>query len=60
MRPLVTRVFFPGEPLNEGDPQLQLVPAARQPSLIAQKESAGTLRFDIALGGPNETPFLED
>ncbi len=60
MRPLVTRMFFPGEALNDGDPQLQLVPAARRSLLIARADGAGVLRFDIAFGGPDETPFLED
>ncbi len=60
MRPLVTQMFFPGEALNDGDPQLALVPMARRLLLIARAEAAGTLRFDIALGGPAETPFLED
>jgi protocatechuate 3,4-dioxygenase, alpha subunit len=60
MRPLVTRMFFPEEPLNDDDPQLSLVPAARRPLLIARPESDGALRFDIALGGAGETPFFED
>jgi len=60
MRPLVTWMFFPGEALNETDPQLALVPADRRPLLIARAESDDILRFDIALAGPNETPFLED
>lgn len=59
MRPLVTQMFFPGEARNETDPQLQLVPADRRALLIARLE-ADALRFDIALGGPGETPFFED
>jgi len=60
MRPLVTQMFFPGEPLNERDPQLSQVPPARRNLLIAQSEPDGILRFDIAFGGPTETPFFED
>lgn len=60
MRPLVTSMFFPGQTLNDSDPQLALVPAERRRLLIAQTEPGNTLRFDIAFGGPNETPFLED
>lgn len=60
MRPLVTWMFFPGEPLNDSDPQLALVPAIRRALLIARPDSDGVLRFDIALGGATETPFFED
>lgn len=60
MRPLVTRLFFPDEHLNDDDPQLSLVPAARRPLLVARPDGDGVLCFDIALGGPTETPFLED
>ncbi len=60
MRPLVTRMFFPGEPSNGSDPQLALVPEARRSRLVTRPEGDGVLRFDIALGGPDETPFLED
>lgn len=60
MRPLVTSLFFPDEPLNDTDRQLALVPAARRALLIARPEGDGALRFNIALGGPDETPFLED
>jgi protocatechuate 3,4-dioxygenase alpha subunit len=59
MRPLVTQVFFPGEPLNADDPQLALVAARLRPRLIAQAD-AGGYRFDIRLSGTHETPFLED
>lgn len=67
MRPLVTQMFFPGEMLNEEDPQLALVPRERRALLVAQAwrdadapAGALALRFDIALAGPRETPFLED
>jgi protocatechuate 3,4-dioxygenase beta subunit len=60
MRPLVTQMFFPDEALNDDDPQLALVPGARRPLLVARAQPDGTLRFDIALAGPNETPFLDD
>jgi len=60
MRPLVTVLFFPDEPRNESDPQLRLVPPARRPLLIAKPQGEGALRFDMALGGANETPFLAD
>lgn len=62
MRPLVTQIYFPEEPRNERDPQLLLVPAERRQLLVARATDAppGALCFDIALGGPGETPFFED
>jgi protocatechuate 3,4-dioxygenase, alpha subunit len=60
MRPLVTQVFLPADLMNDKDPQLSLVPSPRRALLIARQESDGVLRFDIALGGANETPFFED
>jgi protocatechuate 3,4-dioxygenase beta subunit len=68
MRPLVTQVFFPGEPLNATDRQLLAITdeAARR-RLVARlaedpRAPAGTtaLRFDVVLRGPDETPFLAD
>jgi protocatechuate 3,4-dioxygenase beta subunit len=70
MRPLVTCVYFPDEPLNADDPQLEAIREARaRRQLIATPEPyerAGSLttlpgfRFDIRLGGKQATPFLED
>jgi protocatechuate 3,4-dioxygenase beta subunit len=68
MRPLVTEVFFPGEPLNVGDRLLSaVVDARRRARLLAVPESAGrepgdplAFRFDIVLQGERETPFFED
>jgi len=67
MRPLVTEVFFPDEPLNEGDRQLVAVAPERRHRLIAVAEGAPSTdtgarryRFDIILQGPDETPFFED
>ncbi len=68
MRPLITCLYFPDEPLNEDDPQLQVITsAAARRRLIAMPEPhtaapAGvtSLRFDIDLGGRNTSTFLED
>jgi len=68
MRPLLTCLYFPGEALNEGDPQLQAIrsPAARRrliavpaPHASAPPE-ATALRFDLCLGGRDASTFLED
>jgi protocatechuate 3,4-dioxygenase, alpha subunit len=57
---LMTRVYFPGDPLNGNDPVLGLVPAAHRATLIAVPAEAGggAYRFDIHLGGDNETTFF--
>ena len=61
MRPLVTEVFFPKEPLNAVDRQLLAVPPRLRDRLIAQPIEPGTghYRFDIVLRGGGETPFIE-
>ena len=63
LKRLVTRIYFPGEPLNESDPLLSAVPAARRATLIARVADGGAaervLHFDIVLQGENETVFLD-
>ena len=58
LKRLVTRLYFADEPQNESDPILDLVPAERRPSLIAQRDGEAW-RFDIVLNGPNETVFFD-
>ena len=55
---LHTRIYFPGEALNESDPVLALVPAERRPTLIARPTGAGSYGLDIRLRGPDETVFF--
>lgn len=58
----VTRLYFSDEAHNYDDPVLQLVPAARRPTLIAQRIESGdlpTYRFDIRLQGEGETVFFD-
>ena len=61
LRRLVTRIYFPDEPLNETDPVLATVddPEARR-TLIARTEGDGRYRFDIVLRGEGETAFFTD
>ena len=54
-----TRLYFEGEPLNQTDPILQLVPAERRETLIARPSGDGTYTFDIVLQGERETVFFE-
>ena len=58
---LVTRLYFEDEPTNAEDPVLQRVPDERRATLLARRESAGSVviyRFDIVLQGANETAFF--
>jgi len=63
LKRLVTRIYFPGEPLNEADPLLSALPAGRRAMLIARVADGGAaervLHFDIVLQGDNETVFLD-
>lgn len=63
LKRLVTRIYFPGEPLNEADPLLSALPADRRATLIARVADGGpgdrVLHFDIVLQGDNETVFLD-
>ena len=63
LKRLVTRIYFPDEPLNEADPLLRALPAERRATLIARVADAGAaervVRFDIVLQGDNETVFLD-
>ncbi|MFC7406726.1 protocatechuate 3,4-dioxygenase subunit alpha [Georgenia alba] len=59
---VVTRIYFPDEPLNDTDPVLSSVPEERRHTLLAQKDAAGgseAWRFDITLQGAGETVFFE-
>lgn len=58
LKRLVTRLYFSDEATNAADRVLQLVPAERRPTLIAQKTSDG-YRWDIVLQGENETVFFD-
>ena len=54
-----TRIYFEGEPLNETDPLLRLVPADRRHTLMARPTSNGDYQFNIVLQGGNETVFFD-
>jgi protocatechuate 3,4-dioxygenase alpha subunit len=56
---LVTRVYFPDEPANDGDPVLRAVPADRRATLVAEQVDDSTYRFDIVLQGAGETVFFD-
>ncbi len=63
LRRLFTRVYFAGEPANEHDPILALVPADRRGTLVANRRERGAdivYGFDIRLQGEGETVFFEN
>jgi len=58
---LVTRIYFPGDPLNAKDPVLALVDPARRSTLIAKLASPGenALEWNVRLQGKDETVFFD-
>ncbi len=54
-----TRLYFANEALNDTDPVLAQVPAARRGTLIAHPTAPGVWSLDIRLQGEGETVFLE-
>jgi protocatechuate 3,4-dioxygenase, alpha subunit len=58
LRPLFTRAYFDGDPANETDRVLALVPEARRRTLMAHYDS-GTWLFQIHLCGDGETVFFD-
>jgi protocatechuate 3,4-dioxygenase, alpha subunit len=56
---LFTRMYFPGEPLNETDPVLQRVPAGRRSTLIAAAAGQSVFGWNIVSQGSNETVFFD-
>jgi protocatechuate 3,4-dioxygenase alpha subunit len=61
LRGLVTRAYFPDEPLLATDTILQLVEPARRATLMLQRspEHANLFTWDIRMQGEGETVFLE-
>jgi len=63
LKRLVTRIYFPDEPLNARDPVLTALPdTARRATLIARPaegESKLELHFDIVLQGDYKTVFFD-
>jgi protocatechuate 3,4-dioxygenase, alpha subunit len=61
LRSLVTRAYFPDEPLNETDPILALIEPDRRGTLIMHRspEQQELLTWEIRMQGEHETVFLE-
>jgi len=58
---LVTRMYFPDDPLNGSDPALRMVPEPRRGTLIARPVDGkeNSLQWDVHLQGENETVFFD-
>jgi protocatechuate 3,4-dioxygenase alpha subunit len=58
---LVTRIYFPEEPLNESDFVLRMIDAERRGTLMAKSVSGRKeLReWNVILQGTNETVFFD-
>jgi protocatechuate 3,4-dioxygenase alpha subunit len=61
LKRLATRIYFSDTAANDEDPILNLLPEARRPTLIAQRQTGpdNLYRFDLRLGGDRETVFFE-
>ena len=61
LRRLVTRVYFPDEPLNAADYILSRVEPERRSTLIAKRITGhpGALEWNVTLQGSNETVFFD-
>jgi protocatechuate 3,4-dioxygenase alpha subunit len=59
LKRLVTRIYFPDEPLNASDAVLNAIAPVRRSNLVAQVVRPGVLRFDIVLQGEHETVFFD-
>jgi protocatechuate 3,4-dioxygenase alpha subunit len=61
LKRLPTRIYFAGDPANDEDPVLTLVPRDRRETLLAQPDPAqpGVWRFVVHLQGERETVFFD-
>jgi len=61
LKRLPTRIYFAGDPANEEDPVLALVPEERRQTLMAQPDRSkpGQWNFVIHLQGERETVFFD-
>jgi protocatechuate 3,4-dioxygenase beta subunit len=59
MKRLVTRMYFPDEPANSCDFALGLVEPSRRATLVAERQEAGRLRWNVLLQGASETVFFD-
>ena len=58
LKPVTTRLYFPGEAGNATDPVLARIPEDRRDTLVAVREGERSYRFDVHLQGERETVFF--
>jgi protocatechuate 3,4-dioxygenase alpha subunit len=58
LKPLLTRIYFPGEARNDADPLLQALTDDERRGLTGESAGDGEIRFDIHLQGELQTTFL--
>jgi protocatechuate 3,4-dioxygenase, alpha subunit len=58
LKPLLTRIYFPGEARNDSDPLLQALTDDERRGLTGEAAGDGEIRFDIHLQGELQTTFL--
>ena len=61
LKQLYTRVYFSGDPANDEDPVLQLIPLDRRDTLMARPDPVRPTHwlFDVKLQGDRETVFFD-
>ena len=61
LKQFYTRIYFAGDPANQSDPVLALVPADRRDTLMAQPDPTrpGSWRFEVCIQGDKETVFFD-
>ncbi len=59
LKHLITRMYFPDDPLNNTDPVLLSVPADRRGTLVASPSGKSALEWNIVSQGPGETVFFD-
>jgi protocatechuate 3,4-dioxygenase, alpha subunit len=61
LKQVYTRVYFSGDPTNDEDPILQLIPPDRRDTLLARPDPnrPGHWLFDVRLQGDRETVFFD-
>jgi protocatechuate 3,4-dioxygenase alpha subunit len=58
LKPVRTRMYFPGEPANAADPLLAALDPAERAGMTGVAEAGGRIRFDVHLQGERQTPFI--
>ena len=61
LKQFYTRIYFSGDPANQEDPVLALVPDERRETLMAHPAPAkpGHWHFEVRMQGEHETVFFD-